>query len=433
VIVSAGLSEPIPPKKIAIFLPSLAAGGVARVMLQLAQAFADSGHTVDLVLCRNKGAFMDQPLSSRIRVLELQARPFFVSRFLLLFKNFSAIRVLLLPILISLKPPKTLAFLPALIRYLRQEKPNVLLSAKTHTNLVALWAACISKASSRIVISERMSLTTISKNSKKWRWRFILPVLAHEYPKADGIISVSNGVKEELIFYTGLLPQQVTTIYNPVLTQHIKEKGLKPIHHPWFQENLPIVLGVGRLVPMKDFSTLLKAFSRVRRNLPARLVIIGEGRLRSDLTRLAETLGIDNDVWMPGFSDNPYAFMSRASVLVLSSVYEGLPNVLLEALACGCPIISTNCPTGPSEILKNGSYGPLIPIGDVDAMEKALLDILAAPPSKARLQARAEDFDIKKISNQYLEVLFGPSQNGPSSPPFSTDCPGRQTGKTSSS
>ena len=333
-------------------------------MLQLAHAFVDSEHTVDLVLCRSQGEFMGQ-LPSQIRVLELKASPIWASRLVLTLGNFSAIRVLLLPILIPLKPPKSLVFLPDLIQYLRREKPNVLLAAKTHTNLVALWAAKLAKTSTRVVISERTTLGDITKTSKKWRWRFILPVLAHEYPKAGGIITVSNGVKEELALHTGLPPQKITTIYNPLLTQKIRGKSLEAINHPWFQkeDSTPIILGVGRLVPQKDFSTLIKAFSRVRRSRPAHLVIIGEGRQRSEFTTLAQSLGIEKDIWMPGFSDNPYAFMSKASMLVLSSIYEGLPNVLIEALACGCPIVSTDCPSGPSEILEKGKYGTLVPWG----------------------------------------------------------------------
>jgi glycosyltransferase involved in cell wall biosynthesis len=396
-----------PRRKIAIFLPSLTAGGVARVMLQLAQAFVDRGHTVDLVLCRRHGAFMGL-LPPQTRVLELKARSVWVSRLLLILRNFAAIRVLALPVLFSLKPPKSLAFLPDLIHYLRQEKPAVLLSAKTHSNLVALWATQLAKTSNRVVISERTTLSDIIKISRKWRWRFILPVLAHEYPKAGGIITVSNGVKEELALHTGLPPQKITTIYNPVLTQKIREKSLESINHPWFQKNgpTPIILGVGRLVPQKDFSILIKAFSRVRQSQPAHLVIIGEGRQRSELEALSQSLGVDKDVWMPGFADNPYAFMRVASVLVLSSICEGLPNVLLEALACGCPIVSTDCPSGPSEILKNGTVGPLVPVGDVQALEKAILSTLKTPPSKTLLQARATDFDIREISRQYLSVLL---------------------------
>lgn len=405
-------SDSLPPlasrKKIAIFLPSLTAGGVARVMLQLAHAFVDSGHTVDLVLCRSQGEFMGQ-LPSQIRVLELKARPIWLSRLLLTFRNFPAIRVLLLPIIFSLKPPKSLAFLPDLIQYLRREKPNVLLAAKTHTNLVALWATQLAKSSNRVVISERTTLVDIIKTSKKWRWRFILPVLAHEYRKAGGIITVSNGVKEELAIHTGLPHQRITAIYNPLLTQKIRGKSLEAINHPWFQkeDSTPIILGVGRLVPQKDFSTLIKAFSRVRQSRPVHLVLIGEGRQRSELTTLAQSLGIEKDIWMPGFSDNPYAFMSKASMLVLSSIYEGLPNVLIEALACGCPIVSTDCPSGPSEILEKGKYGTLVAMGDVHALAQAIHHTLNNPPNRNDLCLRAADFDIEKVSQQYLNVLFG--------------------------
>jgi glycosyltransferase involved in cell wall biosynthesis len=376
-------------------------------MLQLAHAFVDSGHTVDLVLCRSQGEFMGH-LPTGIRVRELKPRPAWVSRLLLILKNWKAFGVLFLPILISLKPPKSLAFLPDLIQYLRQEKPSVLLSAKTHTNLVALWATQLAKGSNRVVISERTTLVDIIKTSQKWRWRFILPVLVHEYPKAGGIITVSNGVKEELVLHAGLPPQTITTIYNPLLTQKIRGKSLDSINHPWFQKegSPPIILGVGRLVPQKDFATLIKAFSGVRQSRPAHLVIIGEGRQRSALTTLAQNLGIEKDVWMPGFFDNPYAFMSRASMLVLSSTYEGLPNVLIEALACGCPIVSTDCPSGPSEILDKGKYGTLVPMRDNEALAQAIHHTLDNPPNRNSLLSRAADFDIDKISRQYLEVLF---------------------------
>ena len=378
-------------------------------MVQLAQAFVESGHTVDLVLCRNQGEFIGQ-LPPKVRVLTLSPRTVWVSRTLLMLKNFKAFRVLFLPILCSLSPPKSLAFLPDLIRYLRQEQPGVLLAAKTHTNLVALWATQLAKTSNRVVISERTTLGDITRNSNKWRWKFILPVLAHEYPKADRIITVSDGVNEELALQTGLPPQKITTIYNPLLIHKIRTKSLEPVNHPWFQEkgSSPIILGVGRLVPQKDFATLLKAFSHVRRSQPAHLVIIGEGRLRSELEALAQSLGIDKDVWMPGFTDNPYAFMGRASVLVLSSICEGLPNVLLEALACGCPIVSTDCPSGPAEILEKGKYGALVPIEDVQALTQAIHHTLDKPPNRNDLLVRAADFDIKKVSRQYLDVLFGP-------------------------
>jgi glycosyltransferase involved in cell wall biosynthesis len=394
--------------KIAIFLPSLRAGGVARVMVQLAQAFVDRGHTVDLVLCQSHGVFMDH-LPPQIKIHELKPRQIWLSRLLITLKKLSAIRVLTLPILFSLKPPKPLAFLPALVQYLKKEKPSILLSAKTHTNLVALWATQLAKTPNRVIISEHTTLSHIIKSSHKWRWRFILPVLAHEYPHAGGIITVSNGVREELAIHTGLPPQKITTIYNPIMSRKIREDGLKPINHPWFQkdEPIPVILGVGRLVPQKDFPTLLKAFSLVRQIRPAHLVIIGEGRQRSELTRLAQSLRIDKDMWMPGFSDQPYAFMSQASMLVLSSIYEGLSNVLIEALACGCPVVSTDCPSGPSEILQHGKYGTLVPIGDFQALAQAIHGTLDNPPNRNALLVRAAEYDIQEISRQYLEVLLG--------------------------
>jgi len=376
------------------------------VMLHLAKAFVTSGHKVDLLLCQTKGAFLDT-VPSTINIVALKPSPSCMSRLQILMANPTLALPLLLPVLLPRKPPKTIRYLSDLTTYLVREQPNALLSAKTHANLVAIWARKNADVRTRVVVSERSTMSTVIQNSQKWRWRFVRPLIQKVYPKADLIIAVSNGVADDVASHTDLSRDRITTIYNPMLTDHIKTQSILPASHPWFDtDKIPIILGVGRLVPAKDFSTLLKAFSHICAKRPARLVILGEGRERPALEKLAVELGIASDLSLPGFEPNPYAYMARAKVFVLSSLLEGLPNALIEALACGCPVVSTNCRSGPQEILANGAFGSLAPVGDDKALADAILYTLDHPPNAERLRSRAAEFDIHTIAGQYLQALL---------------------------
>lgn len=375
-------------------------------MLHLAEAFATSGYKVDLLLCKTTGAFLDT-VHPTINVIALKPTPSWMSRLRVLLANPSLAFTLLLPILLPSKPPKTIRYLSDLTNYLRREQPDALLSAKTHANLVAIWARKIADGPTRIIVSERSTMSTVIQKSRKWRWRFTLPLIRKVYPQADLVIAVSNGVADDVSSCTGLSRERITAIYNPILTDQIKAQSIIPVSHPWFDtEKIPIILGVGRLVPAKDFSTLLKALAHIRATRAARLVILGEGRERQTLENLAVELGIMSDCWLPGFEANPYAYMSRATVFVLSSLLEGLPNALIEALACGCPVVSTNCRSGPQEILANGVFGSLVPVGDDRALADAILHTMDHPPNAERLRSRAAEFDIHTIAEQYLQALL---------------------------
>jgi len=176
-----------------------------------------------------------------------------------------------------------------------------------------------------------------------------------------------------------------------------------------------VLLAVGRLVPQKDYPTLLRAFARVRSVEQVRLVILGEGRQRRSLERLVRRLGIADAVQLPGYVDNPYAYMAHAAAMVLSSAWEGIGNVLIEALACGCPVVSTDCPGGTAEVLGHGAYGKLVAVGDVDALAQAMAEILSETPDRERLRARAQEFSIDHIADSYLAVLTGSGK--PPAPP----------------
>ena len=202
---------------------------------------------------------------------------------------------LALPVLLPLKPQVTLRCLPALVRYLREERPAVLFSADTYLNLVALWARRLAGVSVRTVISERIHLSShlqYGAKRRKWRWRFIVPLLRRMYPEADRIIAVSRGVADDLRTLVGLPPELVTTVYNPVVDSELAKKAEAPIDHPWFKPGAPpVIIAVGRLTEQKDFPTLLQAFAQVRAQRQARLLILGEGRMRRELTALGHALG----------------------------------------------------------------------------------------------------------------------------------------------
>ena len=190
------------------------------------------------------------------------------------------------------------------------------------------------------------------------------------------------------------------------MTEELREMARLEPDHPWFRKGEPpVIIGVGRLVPQKKFSTLIMAFAKIRSKRNLRLMILGEGRLRKELEQLAEQLQVADDFIMPGFQDNPFACISKASVFVLSSVWEGLVSVLVEALATGCAVVSTDCPHGPSEILEKGKYGRIVPVGDYKAMADAILQALDTPADRNVLIARADDFSVSLIVEQYLQLI----------------------------
>ena len=361
------------PYRIAIFFHDLGIGGAERVMLQLAQGFVESGHPVDLVLARAEGPLLAE-LPSRVQIVDLKTRS-----------------------------PIQMFF--GLISYLREKSPSVLLSPFEVTSVIAILAKKITRAPTRIVI--RVSVH-ISQNKRTATWKKTLEqfVVSRVYPWADGIITVSDGVAEDLAVYTKIPLERIKVIYNPVVSEQLLKAAEQPVHHHFFDESrYPVILSAGRLAEQKDFSTLIRAFDVVQKRIPSRLIILGDGEERPHLENLIQALGLQELVDLPGFNTNPFAFMRKASMFVLSSKWEGLPGVLIQALACGCPVVSTDCLSGPAEILKNGEYGYLVPVGDVDAMANAMEMTLMGKirkPSKDWL----EQFTARAVIPQY-KAVFG--------------------------
>jgi len=310
--------------------------------------------------------------------------------------------------IMNLGSSHTLGCLPGLIRYLRSERPDALLAAKDRANSTAVLARRLAGGPTRVVL--RMG-TTVSgalagrSRLKERFWYFRMRLL---YPSADAVVAVSKGVADDLQGHAKLSHSLLRVIQNPVITPELMTMAEEPVDHPWFREHaVPVVLGVGRLTRQKDFPTLLKAFALVREKRPCHLTILGEGHGRVLLESIAEDLGVKEDVLMPGFVGNPYAYMSRAAVFVLSSLWEGSPNVLTEALALGTPVVSTDCPSGPREILENGRFGPLVQIGDPDALARAILSTMDSPPEKSLLKNAVRAYTLEESSRKYLEVLLG--------------------------
>jgi len=363
---------------LAILLPGLYDGGAERILLNLARAIAARGVLVDLVLSRAEGPFMDE-IPDSVRVIDLKAA-------------------------------RVMRCLPGLIRYLRRERPAVLLSA-LYANIIALWARRIAGTPQRLVISEHNTLTSVSNGEKDLRWK-VYPTLARWfYPWADGIIAVSEGVARDLTLAARLSPDRLEVIYNPIITPELKKRSEACLEHPWFRTGEPpVILGVGRLTAQKAFDVLIEAFARVRKFQPARLLILGEGEERSRLEALITQLGLEQDVDLPGFLSNPYPYMAHAALFVLSSRWEGLPTVLVEALSLRTPVIATDCPSGPREILLNGQYGQLVPVDDPGALAAAIQDSLAnrvtCPPDESW-----KPFELEFVTSQYLSMLLRSSSS----------------------
>ncbi len=359
-------------KHIAFFLPNLHGGGAQKITINLIKGILKRDIPVDLILASTEGPYLHQ-LPQQVRIV-----------------NLATGRVIK-------------AILP-LSNYLKQNRPFALVSNMSHANVVASIAKKIAHTEEKLILVEHNTLS--ANKSNLIRARFIPPLMQLLYPKVDNIVAVSQGVAEDLEVKLGLKKGKVDVIYNPIVDEQLITQAKTPLNHPWFEKGSPpVFLAVGRLTDQKDFSTLIKAFSLVRKQRLARLIILGEGELRTELEAMIHDLGISEDVSLPGFTENPYSYMHNASAFILSSRWEGLPTVLIEAMACGCPVVATKCPNGPEEILEAGKYGTLIPVGDITEMSAAMLDVLNNSVDRNVLKQRAMDFSIEQATNKYLLLL----------------------------
>lgn len=363
--------------------------GAVRAQLTLAKGFVERGLKVDVVVLKKEGKGLNW-LPPNVRVVELKLNT-------------------------SMRGFGKLLYLVSLVRYLRKEKPAALICGDD-INFGSI-AKQLARVPTQVIVNSQNNLSNYlqykssvayykSVAFRKSLTAFLLRRFLWFYSWADYIVPVSQGVADDLAKIAGRPLENIKVIYNPVVTFELLQKAKEPLDHSWFARGEPpVILGVGRLHRQKDFPTLIRAFALVRQHKPTRLMILGKGPDRYKLEALIKELGLTNEIALPGFVKNPYAYMARAAVFVLSSIYEGFGNVVAEAIAVGTPVVSTDCPSGPAEILDSGKYGCLVPVGDIKALAEAILTTLDKPTDSEALRQRAKQFSYETAVNKYLELL----------------------------
>lgn len=360
-------------RRLAVFAATSGHSGVDRNLRNLIPEFARGGVAVDVLRIRGHGPYLD-PVPANVRMIELGTAHVGTSLF-------------------------------PLVRYLRRERPAALLADKDKVNRTALWAKRLARASTRVAVRLGIHVST-NLADRGWRARLTQTFSIRQfYPWADAIIVPSRGVADDLATLGRLARQRITVIPNPVLTAELQALAHAPLDHPWFAPGAPpVILGIGELSERKDFETLIRAFARVRAVRPARLLILGRGRRQARLAALAATLGVPDDVSLPGFVANPYAYLQRAAVFAQASRFEGFANTVAEALVIGTPIVATDCPSGPREILEDGQCGRLVPVGDAAAMAEAILQTLTERRPSEPVCSVAQ-YAVADVARRYLAAL----------------------------
>ncbi len=365
------------PIRVLFVLPSLGGGGAERAIVDLVRGMDRGRCQITMALFSQSGRFLPQ-IPSDVQLVDLGGAKQYDVRLVL-----------------------------RLARWLQRSRPQILFGALRYANLVTLLAQGIARSQARVVVNEQ-NLPSAEfalfggRRIKSW-------LLKHLYPRADVVTAISQGIARELTTSFGLAARQVVVIANPVDLDRVSFLAAAGLEHPWFRPGAAVVVAAGRLHPQKGFNHLIRAFALVRNALPCKLVILGEGPQRGELEQLITELGLSTDVALPGFQDNPYKFMGRASLFVLSSLYEGFGNVLLEALALGTPVVATACPVGPDEIISHGVTGLLVPPADERALAEAMTKVLSDSELRRKLSAngpaRAADFSLPNIVAQYLGLF----------------------------
>lgn len=361
--------------KIALLVPNLAGGGAERVMVILANEFSHRISNVDLIIVNDEDMHYFSELSDKVN-------------------------------LINLKKRRLISAIFSIRRYLRSEKPEAMITTLKHVTAAAAIARLISgRVRTRLYPRED---GTPQRFTIQTPYLYFLDLIVRQaYSSSPGIISLSHGMSDQIIkHYKTKAP--IHTIYNPIYFADILAKAdapIKPCSH--FDPSHDFVLAVGRLTPVKGFDVLLQAFALARAQHDIKLVILGEGPEEAALMELARELNIQDSLYMPGFVANPFAYMRAARAFVLSSVSEGLPNSLIQALVCGTPCVATNCPTGPKEVLGNGKFGTLVDVGDYRAMSSAIINIMNGEvEAKPTMHQLREKYDATKIAESYLKVVM---------------------------
>jgi glycosyltransferase involved in cell wall biosynthesis len=296
------------------------------------------------------------------------------------------------------------------VRHLLRIRPSVMLAVGTKANRLCARATRIPGVGAELWATFHHSLSSEMAGWDSRRCRRRIRLWRRILRRAKGLIAVSRGVANDFVEVTGIDRSKVAVVYNPIIDPGIEARAEESAGHPWLTDSgPPVILGVGRLTEQKDFATLVSAFALVRGQRPSRLLIIGEGEERARLQSLAAMLGVSKAVHLAGFQANPLPFMREARLLVMSSRWEGFGNVLVEALYCGTPVVSTDCPHGPREVLADGDLGRLVPVGDPRALAEAIAKALDEEPDPPRLRAHAQVFSTARSADAYLEKIGLPN------------------------
>jgi glycosyltransferase involved in cell wall biosynthesis len=360
------------PTRIALFLPTLDGGGAERVMITLANTLSERRYTVDFVVWSDSGPFRGL-LSEKVHVVVLRS-----------------------------KNPLKLVF--GFARFLRAYKPHVVISALFVANIIAAIAKAASRSRTHLILTEHVPIRTYLQNEPRLLRRLCIPPLMRiTYRIAHNVVAVSRGAAQSLTTTVEKNTcKRIMVIYNPIDLACIDRMAAADDGSATW--SIPTIINVGRLVEQKDQQTLIRAFAKVRSRRVCRLIILGEGEKRATLTTLAKNLGVGSDVLMPGFVANPYSWIRKSALFVLSSKFEGLPTVLIEAMQCGTPVISADCPSGPAEILEGGRWGKLFAPGNIDALAQAIDDALDGKFT-ADVRRRATDFSIDTAVSRYVALF----------------------------
>jgi glycosyltransferase involved in cell wall biosynthesis len=359
---------------IALFLPSVHGGGAERAMLVFGGELAKLGLKVDLVLAKFQGPHADR-IPQGVRVVDLNSS-------------------------------RMLKAVPHLAAYLRSAKPNALFSTITHANIAAVWAARRAGYKAPVIVRQSNAPRAETKSSfGRYIARRLIPFA---YRRAAGIIAVSEGVRDELLELNRALDPLIKVIPTPVLSVEVRSLSMEETDCDWLKTaDVPVVLSAGRLEPHKGMLDLIRAFKILRDKRRARLVILGQGSQRNRLEREIESLGLTSDVALVGFKANPFAYMSRAALFVLASHYEGLPNVLIQALAFGTPVVATDCRSGPREILEGGRLGKLVSVGDIVKLAEAIDHSLGLPKQSLAQELVWQRYSAEEATRLYLGMVNG--------------------------
>lgn len=354
-------------------LHDLRCGGAEHVCVTLAREMDSAGLRVEFVLRRAIGELLTE-LPPTIQVHDLNA---------------ARVRDALFP----------------LVRYLKDRRPRAVLAALWPLTSLAVWARRLAGVHCRVVTSDHCILSQTKPGQSPVMRRAIAAAMRLSYPAADAVVAVSRGVAEEVARLSGLRRGRVSVIFNPITPLAPARPCDDDLMKRWVNGEGPRLIAVANLKVMKDQGTLLRAFSVVRKSLDARLLILGEGPERPRLEALARDLGVAGAVTFGGHQPTPHGYISAADVFVMSSRSEGFGNVIVEALACGVPVVSTDCPAGPGEILEQGLFGRLTPVGDPEALATAIVEVLACPPDPRGLRQRAEVFSVDRAVSAYRKAL----------------------------